>query len=57
MAQQFHNGGGHKGSITVSNRDSERYAVINSPFLGKHTKPQTTKYKVARKIRWRLRNA
>lgn len=57
MAQQFHNGGCHKGDITVSNRDSARYAVVNPPFSGKHMKPQTTKYKVARKMRWKLRNA
>ena len=40
MAQQFHNGGKHganyAGSVTVSIRDSKRYAVINEPGMGKH---------------------
>lgn len=40
MAQQFHNGGHHganyAGSVTVSIRDSKRYAVINEPGMGKH---------------------
>lgn len=38
MAQQFHNGGHHDGSVTISKRDSHRYAVINMPYMGKHTK-------------------
>ena len=57
MAQQFHNGGGHKGDVTVSNRDSTRYAVISPPFSGKHAKPQTVQAKLKRKMRWKLRNA
>lgn len=38
MAQQFHNGGHHDGSVTISIRDSHRYAVINQPYKGKHCK-------------------
>lgn len=38
MAQQFHNGGQHNNSVTISNRDSHRYAVINHPEMGKHSK-------------------
>lgn len=38
MAQQFHNGGHHDHSVTVSIRDSRRYAVINQVDAGKHTK-------------------
>lgn len=37
MAQQFH-GGYHNNSVTVSIRDSRRYAVINQVDAGKHTK-------------------
>lgn len=57
MAQQFHNGGGHKGDVTVSNRDSARYAIINPPFSGKHAKPQTVQAKLKRKMHWKLRHA
>ena len=56
MSQQFHNGGHHDGSKTVSIRDSYRYAVVNEPNQGKHKKPQITKYKINRKLRWILRN-
>lgn len=38
MAQQFHNGGGHDGSRTISIRDSKDYAVVNAPGCGKHAK-------------------
>lgn len=56
MAQQFHNGGHHDGSVTISIRDSLGYAVINPPFEGAHTKPQTDKYRKRRKALWRRRN-
>ena len=40
MAQQFHNGGKHgapyAASVTVSIRDSKRYAVVNPKGQGKH---------------------
>lgn len=36
MAQQFQNGGHHKGSVTISNRSTHRYAVVNEPGKGKH---------------------
>ena len=36
MAQQFQNGGHHDGSVTISNRSTRRYAVVNAPGKGKH---------------------
>lgn len=36
MAQQFQNGGHHDGSVTISNRSTRRYAVVNQPGKGKH---------------------
>lgn len=36
MAQQFQNGGHHKGSVTISIRSTHRYAVVNEPGKGKH---------------------
>ena len=36
MAQQFQNGGHHKGSVTISIRSTHRYAVVNDPGKGKH---------------------
>lgn len=38
MAQQFHNDGHHDGSRTLSNRDTDAYAVVNPPLRGKHVK-------------------
>ena len=46
MAQQFSNGGRHDGSVTISIRDSRRYAVVNTPGEGKH---RVSKYKVERR--------
>ena len=46
MAQQFSNGGRHDGSVTISIRDSRRYAVVNKPGEGKHC---VSKYKSERR--------
>lgn len=36
MAQQMVNGSHYKGSVTVTNRTSDRYAVVGNPNNGKH---------------------
>lgn len=36
MSQQLVNGSHYKGSVTITNRQSERYAVVNPPEQGKH---------------------
>lgn len=54
MAQQRSN---HNGSITISNRDTFRYACVNPPFEGKHRKPQDAESKRKRKAHWAMRNA
>lgn len=62
MAQQFHNGGLHKGSYTISKRDSDRYAVIGEPWstvarkFGSATSKSYEAYCRARKARWAVRN-
>lgn len=55
MSQQMKNGSEHKGSVTITIRDTDRYAVVNPPFCGKHAKPQTPRYKAKRKAHWALR--
>lgn len=45
MAQQMKNGSYRKSDVTFTFRDSDRYAVVNPPFCGKHKNPQTDKYK------------
>ena len=56
MSQQMKNGSEHKGDITLTNRDTYRYAVVNPPFEGKHRKPQDEKALEKRKFNWRMRN-
>lgn len=51
MAQQFNNGGRHDGSVTISIRDSRRYAVVNKPGEGKHC---LSKYNIERRHRRNL---
>ena len=46
----------HRGSITISYRDTPRYACVNKPFEGVHMKPQTDEYKARRKANWARRN-
>lgn len=55
MAQQMVNGSYYKGSVTITNRMSERYAVVNSPFQGKHKKPQDPESLRRRKAHWKWR--
>lgn len=39
MSQQMVNGSRYDGSVTLTNRMSARYAVVNPPYEGKHRKP------------------
>lgn len=55
MAQQMVNGSRYDGSVTITNRMSDRYAVINPPFEGRHKKPQDKKSIEHRKFHWKLR--
>ncbi len=36
MSQQMVNGSHYNGSVTITNRMSDRYAVVGEPFKGKH---------------------
>lgn len=38
MSQQMVNGSHHDGSVTITNRMYNRYAVVSEPFNGKHRK-------------------
>lgn len=40
MAQQMVNGSYYHQDITVTNRMTDRYAVVGEPFHGAHLKPQ-----------------
>lgn len=40
MSQQLVNGSHYKGSVTITNRQSGRYAVVNPPEQGKHRKTE-----------------
>ena len=42
MSQQLVNGSHYKGSVTITNRQSDRYAVVNPPEQGKHRKRRYT---------------
>lgn len=55
MAQQMVNGSKYDGSVTFTNRMSNRYAVIGEPFHGKHLKPQDSASLKKRKDHWRNR--
>lgn len=55
MAQQMVNGSHYDGSVTITNRESARYAVVGEPFHGKHLKPQDPISKQKRKEHWFLR--
>lgn len=56
MAQQMVNGSYYKGSVTITNRMSKDYAVVNPPFQGKRLKPQDPQSLRRRKTRWRIRH-
>ena len=56
MSQQMINGSHYSGSVTLTNRMSNRYAVVNPPFSGAHLKPQDEKSLARRKEHWAERN-
>lgn len=56
MSQQMVNGSKYDGSVTITVRMSDRYAVVGEPYKGKHRKPQTREYKDRRKRNWFVRN-
>lgn len=56
MAQQMVNGSHYEGSKTITNRMSDRYAVVGEPFKGKHKKPQDRASLLRRKTRWKMRD-
>lgn len=56
MAQQMVNGSRYEGSKTITNRMSDRYAVVSEPFKGKHKKPQDSASLRRRRIYWKVRN-
>lgn len=56
MSQQMVNGSRYDGSVTLTNRMSTRYAVVNPPYEGKHRKPQDEYSKRKRKAHWKNRN-
>lgn len=56
MAQQMVNGSKYDGSVTLTQRMSNRYAVVSDPFTGKHKKPQTKEALKKRKEHWFLRH-
>lgn len=49
------NGSHYDGSVTVTNRMSKDYAVVNPPFEGKHIRPQDFVSLTKRKTHWKLR--
>lgn len=57
MAQQMVNGSHYDGSVTITNRMSKDYAVVNPPLKGKHKKPQDCKSLEKRHLRWLWRHA
>lgn len=57
MSQQFKNGGQHNGSVTISNRDTYDYAVVNFPGEGKWKKPQDPASLKKRHDHWVKRRA
>lgn len=56
MSQQMVNGSYYDGSVTITNRMSQRYAVVGEPFNGKHKKPQDPLSLAERKALWIIRN-
>lgn len=55
MSQQMVNGSHYDGSVTITNRMSQRYAVVGEPMKGKHKKPQDPVSLFKRKTHWQLR--
>ena len=56
MAQQMVNGSRYEGDVTITNRMTQRYAVVGEPFKGKHAKPQDEMSLARRKRHWAMRN-
>lgn len=56
MSQQMVNGSRYDGSRTLTNKMSDRYAVVSEPYNGKHLKPQDSRSKLRRKLNWLIRN-
>lgn len=50
------NGSHYDGSVTITNRMSQRYAVVGEPFKGKHRKLQDKDSLIKRKFHWKMRN-
>ena len=40
MSQQLVNGSHYKGAVTITYRQTDRYAVVNPPERGKHRKTE-----------------
>lgn len=57
MAQQMVNGSHYNGRTTITIRDTNRYAVVNPPFQGKHKKPQDPESIAKRHAHWQWRIA
>lgn len=55
MSQQMVNGSHYDGSVTITNRQTYRYAVVNPPYSGKHLKPQDKASLARRKDNWEMR--
>lgn len=55
MAQQMVNGSYYNGSVTHTNRMTNRYAVVSAPFCGLHLKPQDGKSIKKRHLHWKMR--
>lgn len=49
------NGSHYDGSVTITNRMSQRYAVVGEPMKGKHKKPQDALALARRKAHWKIR--
>lgn len=56
MSQQMVNGSHYDGSVTITNRMSQRYAVVGEPLKGKYKKPQDKDSLMRRKLHWKMRN-
>jgi len=57
MSQQLKNGSHYSGSVTVTIRDTDRYAVVNFPGEGKWRKPQDPMSIKRRHEHWTRRRA
>ena len=51
MSQQMVNGSHYNGSVTITNRMSDRYAVVGEPFHGKYA---LTDEQRKRRHKWKI---